>query len=198
MTDSFFSTFLNRIDNIIIMNQKQIGIIVLIVGIILSIFVTVIKVRDDNALKLQIMEAGSCFLDDGTCLHDDRDYTLYVFGWILSAALIILGIYLIFFDKTQEILSKNQVSISKALERAKTEDAEKKEFNAFLSGFPEEEQRVIKAIFDQDGIKQSTLRFRANVTKSTLSLILKDFEKRNIVSRKKSGKTNEVYLIKKF
>jgi len=60
------------------MNQKHIGIIVLIIGIILATFVGLIKAQEDNYIEDVIMETGSCFLSDGTCLHRDRNLTLYI------------------------------------------------------------------------------------------------------------------------
>lgn len=177
------------------MNQKQIGIILIIIGIILAGFTYIAKEREDNIIKLIIIERdGSCFLDDGTCLHNDRDYILYIVGWTLSASLIFFGIYLGFMDKTQQILTEHQLKVSSALEESKKKD----EFTAFLAGFNKDEQDILKAIKEQDGIKQSTLRFRTGLSKTKLSLTLKSLEERDIIKRKSSGKSNEVYLRKKF
>ncbi|MBU2634069.1 MAG: MarR family transcriptional regulator [Nanoarchaeota archaeon] len=176
------------------MNQKQIGIIIIILGVLLTMFTYVVKIKEDNSINFIVQQQGSCFLDDGTCLHADRDYSLYVFGFILSAALIILGFYLIFFDKTQEILAKHQIEVSSALKEAKKNDGEKGKFDAFLSGFNKDEQTVLRAIKEQEGIKQATLRYKIGMSKTGLSLTLKSLEERGIISRKPSGKTNEVFL----
>jgi hypothetical protein len=176
------------------MNQKYIGIIVIVIAVLLSVLVFMIKANDDAQLHMVIEEQGSCYLDDGTCLHEERSFVLYIFGWVLSAALLILGIYLLVFDKTQQILAEQHLMVSSALEGAKKKD----EFTAFLSGFEEDEQKVLKSVYEQDGIKQSTLRYKTGLTKSSLSLLLKSLEERDIISRKSSGKTNQVFLRNKF
>ena len=176
------------------MNQKQIGKIVIVIGILLLAFLFYVKVQEDNYIQTIVDEQGSCYLDDGTCLHDDRDFTLFYFGGALAVLLLSLGIYLIYFDKTQKILLEQHKEVSSALKVSK----EKAEFNAFISGFGGPEQRILKAIHDQEGIKQSTLRYKTGMSKTSLSLILKHLEERDIISRKESGKTKEIYLKKKF
>lgn len=180
------------------MNQKQIGIILVILGIVLAIFVQISKTNEDFYIKQLMLENQSCFLDDGTCLHADRNITAYVVGWVLSGIMVSLGLYLFFFDKTQKQLEESTLIVSEALKEAKKQEKQKDEFSAFLSGFSEDEQKILKAIKEQDGIKQSTLRYRTDMSKTTLSLMLKSLEERHFIKRKISGKTNEVYLVKKF
>ncbi len=175
------------------MNQKQIGIVIIIIGLILTVFVYIAQQREVSYIRKYVQDEGTCFLEDGTCLHE-RSLGLYVMGYVLSGGLIILGIYLLLFDQTQKILAEHQVKVSSALKDAKRKD----EFNAFLAGFSEDEKGILKVVHDEEGIRQSTLRFRTGISKTRLSLLLKDLEEKNIVKRKSSGKSNEVYLRKRF
>jgi len=179
------------------MDQKHIGIILLIVSILIGSFVFMVQTSNDTVIKEYVVNEGTCYLEDGTCLHR-QNLPMYIFGWTLSGVLFLFGIYLTFFDRTQKMITEHQIKISSALESAKKQDREKDEFNAYLAGFSEEEQIVLKAVREQDGIKQSTLRFRTNISKTALSLILKNLEDKQIITRKVSGKTKEVYLVKKF
>src|SRR3989344_8853447 len=175
------------------MNQKQIGIALLAVGILLVVILIASMVKEDYYIKKLTEENnGSCILEDGYCLHEDRSYTLYIYGGIISISLIILGLYLVFFDKTQQTLAAGQQQLASAL----AESTKKNEFQAFLAGFTEEEQSILKAVHDQDGIQQSTLRYKTGLSKTTLSLMLKSLEQRTIISRTVDGKTNKVFLRK--
>lgn len=180
------------------MNQRQIGLTMLIIGILLVIFLSISKAQEDRYME-RVMELneGSCILDDGTCMHRES-FQKYIFGGTIAFTLVILGVYLMFFDKTQKMMQRQQQELTKALKEAREEEKNKDEFKAFLSGFDEDEQKVIKAIKEQDGILQSTLRYRTGMSKTELSLMLKKLEERKIISRKESGKTKEVYLRKRF
>lgn len=181
------------------MNQRQIGVIVIIIGILFSLFLFIAKAREDQYMReIMDLNQGSCFLEDGTCLHADRSFLLYVFGGVMSLSSVVLGIYLVFFDKTQQMLASQHKEVSLALKEAREKEKEKDEFNAFISGFNEDEQKVLKAIKEQEGIQQSTLRYRTGMSKTALSLLLKSLEDRDIITRKHSGKTNMIFLRKKF
>jgi len=182
------------------MNQKQIGVLLIILGLIVCFFVTINKQKDDRYIGWIIeQQNGSCYVEGGTvCLHEDRDYTPYIVGYIAGVSLIILGIYLFWFDKTGDLVLKQSKEVSEALKQAKSIEKDKDEFAAFIAGFSREEQIALKAIKEQEGITQSTLRFRTGFSKASLSLLLKELENKGIISKKQKGKTNEIYLIKKY
>lgn len=169
------------------MDNKQLGIIILIIGILLAMTIYMVKAREDALLNQIITEQGSCFLEDGTCLHADRNVTPYMITWVFSAAIVALGSYLVFFDKSQK-------EIVKTLENQKHIQIEDEKFNILLKGLDQEEKTVIKAVKEQDGITQQTLRLRTDLHKSKLSIVLDGLEKKQLITRKEKGKTKQVFL----
>jgi len=177
------------------MNQKQVGVLLIVIGLLIGGLMFYAKIREDFYIEQIIdMQEGACFLEDGTCLHEDRDFTWYYIGGFLAAAILGLGVYSVSFDKTQKTLLKQHEQVTEALKEAKDKD----EWSAYLAGFTPEEQLVLKAVKEQEGIQQATLRYRTGMSKTSLSLLLKSLEDREIITRKESGKTNEVYVRKKF
>jgi uncharacterized membrane protein len=180
------------------MKTKHIGLILILAGILIGLFTVMMYLREDKLINEFVMENGTCYLADGTCLHEDRSYTPYIIGLVASIGLLVLGIYLLLLDKTQTLLQEQNLKIGHALKEAKVEVKQKDEFKAYLSAFTDDEQKVLLAIREQDGIQQSTLRYRTGMGKASLSVMLKSFEEKGIITKKVSGKTNKVFLRKKF
>ncbi|MCB9359007.1 MarR family transcriptional regulator [Candidatus Woesearchaeota archaeon] len=169
------------------MDNKKLGIIIVVIGIILISIVTGMKIKEDIMINKIIEQQGSCYLEDGTCLHDDRDFTLYIAGWIFSAIVIALGIFLIFFERSQK-------EIVSALSKQKEMKIEEEKFEILLKGLNEDEKKILKAVKEQDGITQQTLRLRTDLHKSKLSILLDNLEKKGLIARETKGKTKEVHL----
>jgi uncharacterized membrane protein len=102
-----------------------------------------------------------------------------------------LGVYLLFFSTSEE-------AIMKRLEEEKNTKVEQNKFELVLKSMDENERKVIKAIKEQDGITQSTLKFRTDLSKSKVSQILTDFEKKQLIKREEKGKTYAVHLAQNF
>lgn len=102
-----------------------------------------------------------------------------------------LGIYLLFFSTSEE-------AIMKRLEEEKNMKIEENKFELFLKALDDNEKKVLKAIKEQDGITQSTLKYRTDLSKAKVSQILTGFERKNIVKREAKGKTYAVYLAESF
>ncbi len=108
-------------------------------------------------------------------------------AWVFSAVLIALGLYLVFFEKSQkEILS--------TLEKQKHIQVEEEKFDILLKGLSEDEKKVVNAVKEQDGITQQTLRLRTDMHKSKLSIVLDGMEKKGLIKRVEKGKTKQVFL----
>ena len=102
-----------------------------------------------------------------------------------------LGIYLLFFSTSEE-------AILKRLEEEKHMKIEQDKFELVLKAMDDNEKKVIKAIKEQEGITQSTLKYRTDLSKAKVSQILTDFEKKHLVKRESKGKTYAVYLAENF
>ena len=102
-----------------------------------------------------------------------------------------LGFYLLFFNKGEE-------AILKRLEQEKNTKLQEDKFNVVLKIMDDNEKNVINAVKEQDGITQTTLRYRTDLSKAKISQILTDFEKKNIIRRIQKGKTYSVHLIQNF
>lgn len=187
------------------MNQKTLGIFLLVVSIALAGIFYNMKQEGEQQIELLQERAGeeACFLEDNTCLHE-RQNTLFFIGEGFAILLFSLGLYLLFFDTTKETKelvakqSEQNVQIATALKHSVEEKKKDERFSAFLAGFNEDEKKVLAAIKEQDGILQSTLRFRTGLTKTDVSLILKKFEEKGYVTKKPEGNTNKVFLRKVF
>ncbi|MBI1935876.1 hypothetical protein HYS31_05535 [Candidatus Woesearchaeota archaeon] len=102
-----------------------------------------------------------------------------------------LGVYLLFFSTSEE-------AILKRLEDEKNMKIEEDKFSLILKAMDDNEIKVITAIKEQDGITQSTLRFRTDLSKAKISQVLSDFERKHLIKRESKGKTYAVYLAESF
>ena len=102
-----------------------------------------------------------------------------------------LGIYLLFFSTSEE-------AILRRLEEEKSMKIEQDKFELIIKALDDTEKKVLRAVKEQNGITQSTLRYRVDMSKAKISQILTDFEKKHLIRRELKGKTYAVYLIDNF
>ncbi len=108
-----------------------------------------------------------------------------------------LGFFLLFFNKNEADASK-YTDVLEKIQEEKTQKTAENKFNLLLRPLDENEKNVLTAIKEQEGITQSTLKYRANLSKAKVSQILTDFEKKDLIARKVKGKTYEVFLTENF
>lgn len=167
------------------MDNKKLGILLIIICIAFGFIVYAFN----SALADTHQASCECedMVEDGFCPMEPRTSWQVYLGTIIITALAALGIYLIFFEKSQkEILS--------TLERQKQITKKEEKFEILLKGLSDDEQKVIKAVKEQDGITQQTLRLRTDLHKSKLSIILNGLEKKGLVKKIPKGKTNQIFL----
>jgi uncharacterized membrane protein len=105
-----------------------------------------------------------------------------IFGFMLG-----LGFYILLFNKSEE-------RILKRLEEEKDKKISYEKFDIILKALDDYEVKVLKAVKEQDGITQNTLRLRTNISKAKLSYVLQELEKRNLIKRIQKGKTLSIWL----
>ncbi|MDO8556417.1 MAG: hypothetical protein Q7R96_04570 [Nanoarchaeota archaeon] len=181
------------------MQGKPLGIVLIILGLLLGGVVYLLDTRQSQYVDLIVeQQNGSCFLEDGTCLHDAANSIVFIVGWVVAAVLLVLGGYFVVVAQDNKMLVQQQEKVTQTLQQLQKHDEKKLAFDAFLGGFSVEEQRVLRVVQEEPGIEQSTLRYKTGMAKTTLSLLLQSLEQREIITRKPSGKTNKVFLRKKF
>lgn len=167
------------------MDNKKLGVILILVCVILGVLIFTLN----DQLNSQAELGCTCTAMDegGSCPHEDQNPWQTYVAVILIAGVAALGVYLIFFEKSQkEIIS--------TLEKQKQIQTSEEKLEILLKGLNSDEQRVIKAVKEQDGIAQNTLRLRTDLHKSKLSIVLDVLEKKGLIKKVPDGKTNRVYL----
>ncbi len=166
------------------MDNKKLGMII----IALSIIILIVIVLFNNQLAKLNEESCAC----NTCQSEDachKDGFSYLFtgGLAVIFAILSLGVYLIFFEKSHQILLNK-------IENEKVKLSQDEKFNFILLGLSSDEKTVLATIKEQDGITQQTLRIRTNIHKSKLSLIVSALEEKGLIKKEQKGKTNQLFL----
>lgn len=172
------------------MNSKKLGLILLIMTIILAIILGYLRFELGKSIQRQIDVMGPiCTVrhDIEECPHEkQKELALPTFiGGAFIAGMFILSIYLMFFDR-------------KKIVKEEIKEYKDNKFDILLSALDDDEKKVIKAVKEQDGILQSTLRIRTDLSKTKLSLVLKGLENKGLVKKVLKGKTNQIFLKKKI
>lgn len=172
------------------MDNRKLGILLIIISSVILVTLGITGYYIYKAYQAEIDKYGeSCPTDPSICPHEQRNRAmipLYIASMLLIG-MMALGGYLIFFEKSQK-------AIISTLEKHKQVQNEEERFNILMKGLSEDEQKIIKAVKEQDGITQQTLRLRVDMHKSKLSIVLGNLEKKDLIKRVDEGKTNKVYL----
>ena len=167
------------------MENKKLGFVILSISVIASILsFGFMNVLGRQTSSLQCYPTNEC----------QRVESLLGLSHIavgLISFIGALGIYLLFFSVSEE-------AILRRLEENTSVKIEQNKFELVLKAMDENEIKVLKAIKEQEGITQSTLKFRTDLSKAKVSQILTDFERKHLIKRELKGKTYAVYLMENF
>lgn len=163
------------------MENKKLGILFVIFSIVFLVFVIYFNISLNN----KSVALGCNPSDECRQVQDTITFTNVAFGFF--GFMFALGFYLLFFNKTEK-------RILQRLEDDKNEKVSLEKFNIILKALDPYAKKVIKAVKEQDGITQNTLRLRTDMSKAKLSYVLQELEKRELIKRVKKGKTLEVWL----
>jgi len=164
------------------MENKKLGALIIILSLVFLSFVylfnTNLSTRSEN-LRCNKLSEKCVEIGNGISI---TNVAFGFFGFMFG-----LGFYFLFFNKTEE-------AIMKRLEEEKNNKIKNGKFEFAFKMLNPFEAEVLKKVREQDGITQSTLRLRVNMSKSKLSYILQDLEKRKLIKRVKKGKTLGIWL----
>ena len=163
------------------MKNKKLGIILVIVGVSLGL------IMFGLTMQLEKITAQLC-----DCSHSsDKMLVATHMGIGVVFSIISLGIYLLLFEKSE-------LAILKRLEDEKNKRLDKEKFEILLSGMDEYEQTTLRAIKEQKGITQNTLRLRTDMSSAKLRLVLTELEKRGLIKKVTKGRTFSIFLKKDY
>lgn len=128
---------------------------------------------------------NNCFIN-GECTHQQSNLPIYI-GLVAVILNIVLGIYII-------ILNKSEHEVKNYIDTEKKQKNKEERFEILLKALDEDEKKILKAVKEQDGISQSTLRIRTDMSKAKLSVVLSNMEKKNLVKKVQKGKFNKIFL----
>ena len=163
------------------MDKRKIGITITILSLLLG--VAVINLIGDSK---QLAKDEGCFKTN-ECNSLTYALNMSHLGIGLLFAFFSLGMYLIFFGRTEEALLRQ-------LEQQKTTLSKEDKLKLISTLLSANERKLFETILQHEGITQNTLRIKTELSKATVSQILSDFERKDIIRRELKGKTYSVYL----
>lgn len=178
------------------MDNKKLGIVLIVAALVIVGIFFFIRSEMERLIGLQVETTGTCF-QGNVCSHENANTTTYI-GIGLATFIAALGVFLLFFDKSQKAIMESHEKITTALHQEKKDKIEEEKFQALLAGLDEEEKKVVTAVREQEGIQQSTLKYRTGLSKTKLSMVVKGLETKNLIIKEQDGKTNKIYLKKAF
>ena len=167
------------------MDNRNLGITVLVLAVLLfGVVANFIQKTTITGSRSGCNEKKEC-----QSVISALNYSHLVIGIIF--ALFSLGIYLLVFNRSEHALLEK-------LEKEKDHLLKEDRLKIISMMLDQNEQKVFEAIHEKEGITQTMIRLKTDLSKGTVSQILAHFERKNIIKREPQGKTYSVYLVKEI
>ncbi|MFH1065473.1 MAG: hypothetical protein V1734_03145 [Nanoarchaeota archaeon] len=180
------------------MNQKYIGIGIVIASLILLAAIISFRIELNNVTMKVVEENNGVCIIDGSCIHEETAYPVQTYGGIIVASLLFaLGVYLTIASRKIN-LEHSSEHVKAHIEHSKAhmeENVSREEIEKRHSLLNEEEKKIIALLKEADGTMfQSDLVEKSGFTKVKITRILDVLEGKRLVERKRRGMTNVVIL----
>ncbi len=173
------------------MDNRKIGLTVLILSTLFgTVAFTAMTKFANHAQDIGCFDNPQC-----TQLESVLNWSHFTVGIVFAA--FALGIYLLFFSKSEHLLRQaiKRLEVEKnRLEKEHHVKISDGKFNAILKTLDPAESTILSIIKEQEGITQNTLRIKANLSKGKVSQVLSDFHKRGLIKKEEKGKTYALYV----
>ncbi|MBS3130819.1 winged helix-turn-helix transcriptional regulator [Candidatus Woesearchaeota archaeon] len=177
------------------MNNKHLGLGIIAIGIVFAVILGIFKIQVDELTDTLMESSGGSCVVGGVCTHEQSNIPV-VIGSVMVVLTISFGTYLYFFTKRTESFETVSKELINEISQTKDKELKGEKLNILLSGLDEDERKVLLAVKEQDGISQTTLGYRTDISKTKLSVILQQLERKGLLSKVKKGKINNIYLKK--
>lgn len=167
------------------MKAKLTGLFLLIFSLVLGIIFIVVSTE----LSAE-GEAAGCF-PTAECSVIQTSLSLVHFAFGVLGFFLALAFFMIF-------LSRDDEKLMKKIDDEKIARIQEEKFSIMLKLLDASEKKVLTTLRSEPGITQATLVIKTGLSKSKVSEILSDFERKNVIKRAKKGKTRSIYLVEKF
>jgi len=175
------------------LKYRNLGFILVGISVFFLISLIIFQIQVNGLIsELMISSGGFCVID-GKCIHESNNIPVYI-GGAISFITLALSLYLILFERSQEYAEKTHKEIVQNLKDVKKKQDFNEKFEFLLKALDEDEKKVMKSIKEQDGVTQSTLRIRTDLSKTKLSVVLSGLEKKSLIKKVPEGKKNRIYL----
>ena len=177
--------------------HKHLGFILIGISITFLVAIIIFKVQIDNLTDAIMIATGGTCIKEGECIHEQSEIPVFV-GIAIVFLTLALGIYLLVFDKSQKYAENIQHELVSTLKETKKKQDKDENFEFLLKALNDDEKKVMRSVKEQDGIEQSTLRIRTSLSKTKLSVVLTELEKKDLIKKVPEGKKNKIYLKNAF